>query len=53
MDKWLHGFAYRIGLEWWFFAVAGTLALLVALCTLSYEAIQAATSNPVKSLRSE
>ncbi|MHA4811110.1 ABC transporter permease [Flavitalea flava] len=53
MDKWLHGFAYRIGLEWWFFAVAGTLALLVALCTVSYEAIRAATANPVKSLHSE
>jgi putative ABC transport system permease protein len=53
MDIWLHGFAYRIGIEWWYFAVAGTLALLVALCTVSFEAIQAARANPVKTLRSE
>jgi hypothetical protein len=53
MDKWLHAFAYRIGLEWWFFAVAGGLALLVALCTVSYQSLQAARSNPVKSLRAE
>jgi putative ABC transport system permease protein len=43
----------RIGLEWWFFAAAGTLALLVALCTVSFEALQAARANPVDSLRSE
>jgi len=53
MDKWLHGFAYRIGLEWWFFAVAGGLALLVALCTVSYQSLLAARSNPVKALRTE
>ncbi|HEV2478472.1 MAG TPA: ABC transporter permease [Puia sp.] len=53
MDKWLHVFAYRIGLEWWFFAVAGGLALLVALCTVSYESLRAARSNPVRALRSD
>ena len=53
MDKWLHAFAYRIGLEWWFFAVAGGLALLVALCTVSYQSLVAARSNPVKALRAE
>jgi putative ABC transport system permease protein len=53
MDKWLHAFAYRIGLEWWFFAVSGGLALLVALFTVSYQSLQAARSNPVKALRTE
>jgi ABC-type antimicrobial peptide transport system permease subunit len=53
MDKWLHLFVYRIGLEWWFFAVAGGLALLVALFTVSYQSLAAARSNPVKSLRTE
>ncbi|HWB94996.1 MAG TPA: FtsX-like permease family protein, partial [Puia sp.] len=53
MDKWLHSFAYRIGLQWWFFAVAGVFALIIALCTVSYQALQAARANPVRSLRSE
>jgi putative ABC transport system permease protein len=53
MDKWLHAFAYRIGLEWWFFAVAGCLALLIAMGTVSFQTINAALSNPVKTLRSE
>ena len=53
MDKWLHGFAYRVGLEWWYFAAAGALALVVALCTVSFQSFQAATANPVKSLRTE
>ena len=53
MDRWLHAFAYRIGLEWWYFAVSGGLALLVALCTVSFQSFQAARANPVKALRSE
>jgi putative ABC transport system permease protein len=53
MSKWLHGFAFRIGLEWWFFAIAGALALLIALGTVGYQSLKAATTNPVKSLRSE
>ena len=53
MDKWLRGFAFRIGLEWWFFAVAGGLALVIAMGTVSFHAINAALSNPVKTLRSE
>jgi putative ABC transport system permease protein len=53
MSKWLHGFAFRIGVEWWFFAVAGGLALLIAMGTVSFQAINAALSNPVKTLRSE
>jgi ABC-type antimicrobial peptide transport system permease subunit len=53
MDRWLHVFAYRIGLEWWYFAVGGGLALLVALCTVSFQSFQAARANPVKALHSE
>jgi putative ABC transport system permease protein len=53
MDKWLRGFAFRIGLQWWFFALAGGLALVIALGTVSFHAIHAARSNPVKTLRSE
>jgi putative ABC transport system permease protein len=53
MDKWLHAFVYRISLEWWFFAFAGMLALLIALGTVGFQALQAARANPVRSLRSE
>ncbi len=53
MSKWLHAFAYQIGLEWWYFAVGAGLALLMALCTMSYQSLQAARANPVMSLRSE
>lgn len=53
MTKWLEGFAYRIELGWWVFGVAGVAALLIALCTVSYQALKAATANPVKNLRTE
>jgi len=53
MHAWLQGFAYRIAIEWWVFAVAGGLAILIALLTISFQAIKAALANPVKSLRSE
>jgi ABC-type antimicrobial peptide transport system permease subunit len=53
MQKWLDHFAYRIELRWWVFALAGLLAFFVALCTISIQAIKAATANPVKSLRTE
>ncbi|MBS1662625.1 MAG: ABC transporter permease [Bacteroidetes bacterium] len=53
MQRWLEGFAYRITLSWWMFALAGALAVLIALLTVSFQAIRAATANPVKSLRSE
>jgi len=49
----LERFAYRISISWWVFAVAGILALLIALITISFKAIKAAMANPVKSLRSE
>ncbi len=53
MSKWLEDFAYRITISWWTFALAGLLALVVALLTVSYQAVKAAIVNPVKSLRSE
>ena len=53
MNKWLQGFAYRIGIHWWMFALAGLIALVIALGTVSFQAIRAALMNPVKALRSE
>jgi ABC-type antimicrobial peptide transport system permease subunit len=53
MDKWLADFAYKIDIEWWVFALAGLLAVIIALLTVSYQSIRAALMNPVKSLRSE
>ncbi|WP_369679117.1 ABC transporter permease [Siphonobacter sp. BAB-5385] len=51
--EWLQQFAYRISLEWWVFALAGVLALSIALLTVSVQSIKAALVNPVKSLKSE
>jgi predicted permease len=53
MNKWLQDFAYRIGIGWWVFAVAGGLAVVIALLTVSFQAVKAAIANPVKSLRTE
>jgi putative ABC transport system permease protein len=53
MYKWLQDFAYRITIEWWVFVAAGCIAFLVAVITISFQAIKAALANPVKSLRSE
>ncbi len=53
MDKWLQGFAYRIEIDWWVFALAGLAAVCIALITVSFQAIKAAIANPVKSLRTE
>jgi putative ABC transport system permease protein len=52
-DKWLQNFAYHINLEWWVFAVASVLAVIIALLTVSVQAFKAAMQDPVKSLRSE
>jgi putative ABC transport system permease protein len=49
----LENFAYRIQLEWWMFLLAGVIAIVLALITVSFRAIKAATANPVKSLRTE
>ncbi|MES1215693.1 MAG: FtsX-like permease family protein, partial [Bacteroidota bacterium] len=53
MNTWLQGFAYRIALSWWIFLSAGLLAALIAILTISYQAVKAAISNPVKSLKIE
>jgi len=53
MNKWLQDFAYRVSISWWIFVAAGLAALLIALLTVSFQAIRAAISNPVKSLRTE
>jgi putative ABC transport system permease protein len=53
MTQWLNGFAYRIELSWWIFASAGIAALLIALVTISWQAVQSARANPVDSLRAE
>lgn len=53
MNLWLNDFEYRVGIQWWIFAVSGILAIVVSLATVSYQAIRAALLNPVKSLRSE
>lgn len=53
MNKWLNDFAYRISIEWWMFALAGILALLIALLTVGIKAVRAAIANPVESLRTE
>jgi putative ABC transport system permease protein len=53
MYKWLQDFAYRIDISWTVFAIAGSIAMLIALITVSFQSIKAAFSNPVKSLRTE
>lgn len=53
MNKWLEDFAYRIDIKWWMFVGAGLLAIMVALATVSSQAIRAALVNPVESLRDE
>ena len=53
MHNWLQGFAYRISINWWVFALAGIAAVVIALLTVSFQAIKAAIANPVKSLRTE
>jgi putative ABC transport system permease protein len=53
MNLWLQGYAYRINIGWWVFAVAGCIALLIAIITISMQAIKAAIANPVNSLRTE
>jgi putative ABC transport system permease protein len=53
MNQWLNDFAYRVPIGWWVFAVAGGIAILIALFTVSFQSVKAATTNPVKSLKSE
>ncbi len=53
MHKWLENFAYKTNLSWWIFALAGLLALGIALLTVSWQSWRAATRNPVEALRYE
>ncbi len=53
MNKWLENYNYRTDISWWVFAIAGLLAVMIALVTVSFQAIKAAMANPVKSLRAE
>ena len=53
METWLKNYPYRVNLQWWVFGLAGAISFLIALFTISYQAIRAAVANPVTSLRSE
>lgn len=53
MNKWLENFVYRVSIHWWMFAVAGGIALLVAVMTVVVQSVKAAIANPVRTLRSE
>jgi putative ABC transport system permease protein len=53
MNRWLEDFAFRISIGWWVFVAAGLSAVVIALATISFQAIKAAIVNPVQSLRSE
>lgn len=53
MDKWLQQFAYKAGMEWWMFVLAGVATAVIAMLTVSYQSLKAALTNPVKSLRAE
>jgi putative ABC transport system permease protein len=53
MHNWLNDFAYRVNISWWIFFAAGLLAVVIAVATISFQAVKAAIANPVKSLRTE
>lgn len=53
MHQWLQDYAYRINISWWIFVVGGLAAVIIALATISFQAVKAALANPVKSLRTE
>ena len=53
MNEWLQDFAYRINISWWMFALSGGIALIIAMTTVSFQAIKAAIANPIESLRYE
>ena len=53
MNKWLQAFVYRVEISWWMFGLAGCIAVIIAMITVSFQAIKAAIENPVKSLRTE
>jgi putative ABC transport system permease protein len=53
MNKWLQNFAYRIDISWWVFVLAGSIAFLIALLTVSFQSYRAAGKNPIEALRYE
>jgi putative ABC transport system permease protein len=53
MSRWLQDFAYRVNIDWWIFAMAGLLAVVIALLTVTFQSLRAALMNPVKSLRTD
>jgi ABC-type antimicrobial peptide transport system permease subunit len=53
MNNWLQDYVYRINISWWTFLLGGSFAIVIALATISFQAIKAAIANPVKSLRTE
>ena len=53
MNNWLEGYAYKISISVWIFAVAGLGAMSIALLTISFQSVKAAIANPIKNLRSE
>jgi putative ABC transport system permease protein len=53
MKNWLDGYPYHVNIQWWIFLVAAMASVIIAMLTVSYHAVKAATANPVKSLRSE
>ncbi len=53
MHQWLQDYVYRISISWWVFLTGGLVAIIIALITISFQAIKAAMANPVKSLRTE
>ncbi|MDF2189612.1 ABC transporter permease [Paraflavitalea sp. CAU 1676] len=53
MHNWLGNFAYRIEVGWWVFGMTGLISVLIAVCTVTYQALKAATASPVKALRNE
>ena len=53
MSQWLANYTYSIQIHWWFFALAGLLAIGIALLTVSFQSVKAAIANPIESLRNE
>jgi len=53
MNNWIEKYTYRTDISWWIFGLSGLGALVITLATVSYQAIKAASANPVKSLRTE
>jgi putative ABC transport system permease protein len=53
MNKWLQNFNYRVDISWWVFLLAGAIAVIIAMLTISYQALKASLASPVKSLKTE